>query len=164
MVDGQWSGSRLPSKSRLAEHPLRVFSPLGSLSVGGRFLDTYVASASFTNDFVLLGMDLKKIILLVDVHHSWCSLLGITLNLTQHWSQAHPWECVVLPLATGPLELEARATFRVVGVELGSVERISTSGHIAQRVYKALLSGRRLAGLVVPTPLAAHLWRSTILP
>ena len=32
-----------------------------------------------------------------------------------------------------------------------------------KRIPKALLSGRRLAGLDVPTPLAAHLWRSTIL-
>ena len=92
--------------------------------VGVRFLDTHVASASFADDVVLLGADLKEIILLVDAYRSWCRLLGIKLNLkkTQLWSlQARSGERVVLPLATGPLELEVRATFRVVGVEIGSV-------------------------------------------
>ena len=52
-----------------------------SKAVGVRFLDTYVASASFADDVVLLGTDLNGIILLVDAYHSWCRLLGVKLNL-----------------------------------------------------------------------------------
>ena len=138
-----------------------------SQSVGVPVLDTHVASTSFADDLVLLGTDLRELVLLVDAYHSWCRLLGVTLHLgkTQLWSlQARAGERVVLPLTSGPLELEVRATFRVVGVELGATERVATAVHFAQRLSKALLSGRRLTGLDVPAPLAAHLWRTAVLP
>ena len=41
---------------------------------------------------------------------------------------------MVLPLSNGPLELEVRVTFRVVGVELGSVKRVATSFHVDKRI------------------------------
>ena len=93
--------------------------------------------------------------------------MGVTLHLgkTQLWSlDSRGGEHVVLPLSSGPLHLDVRATFRIVGVELGAQERVATSSHVAQRIPKALLSGQRLAGLAVPAPLAAHLWRTAILP
>ena len=131
--------------------------------VGVPVLDLRVASASVADDLALLGTSLAAIVLLVNAYQRWCRLLWVTLNLrkTQIWSlQAHLGERVVLPLETGPLELDVRATFRIVGVELGANERVYTDAHVAQWIPKALLGGRRLAGLDVPTAVAAQLWRT----
>ena len=129
--------------------------------------DTQIASSSFADDIVLLGASLPEVEFLVNGYQLWCRLLGIKLNLakTQLWSnQGSGGQRVLLTLVDGSLELTTRATFRMVGVELGSNERVATQRHLEPRLAKALLAGKRLASIDVPTAVAAQLWRTTVLP
>ena len=82
-----------------------------------------VPSGSFADDLVLVGISIAELVLLINAYQLWCRLLGIKLNLakTQLWfltARAGQW--VLLPLDSGPLELEVRPTFQIVVVELRS--------------------------------------------
>ena len=135
--------------------------------VGVAVLDSFIASASFADDIALVATSMAEVLLLVNGYQAWCNLLGVRLHLqkTQLWSlTGRAGEKVTLDLASGPLILETRATFRIVGVELGANEHVATAAHILGRLPKALLGGRRLAALDVPTAVAAQLWRTAILP
>ena len=59
--------------------------------------------------------------------------------------------------------LATRATFCVVGIELGGRERAATEAHSTSWLQKALLAGKRLFGLEVSAAVAAHMWRTTVL-
>ena len=63
---------------------------------------------------------------------------------------------IAVPLLT-------RETFRIVGIELGLVERSTTVRHATPRCEKAQLTVKRLAALPVPASVAAQMWRSTVL-
>ena len=139
----------------------------GAQGMGVQTAGFCVASTSFADDVALLGTSLKEIEFLVNAYYLWCHLLGLELNLgkTQFWSLQDPAGTKVkLNLDQGPLELVTAATFRMVGVELGSQEREVTAAHVKPRLAKALLAGRRLAGIPVPTAVAAQMWRMAILP
>ena len=69
-----------------------------------------------------------------------------------------------ITLRDGKLALPLRATFRVVGVELGACDRVASSVHFGSRVETALETGRQLQQLPVPAPLASLLWRTVVLP
>ena len=58
--------------------------------------------------------------------------MKLNLAKTQLWSNdGRAGQRVVLRVADGPLELVTRSTFRIVGVELGSHERVATTAHVA---------------------------------
>ena len=59
--------------------------------------------------------------------------------------------------------MTTRATFEVVGIELGAKERVASLAHFAPRLQKALHSGKRLLSLEVPAGVAAQMWRTTVL-
>ena len=105
--------------------------------------------------------------LLVGGYQAWCALLRIQLHLgkTELWcSELEGGRSVTLQLESGPLELTTRSTFRMVGIELGDNEELATSVHLDARLPEALVAGRRLAGLSLPTAIAAQMWRTAILP
>ena len=86
--------------------------------VGVPVLDEYIASGSFADDVALVVTSLSEVQLLVGGYQSWCNLLGIHLHLekAQLWSlQGRAGERIELALSWGPLVLETRATFRIVG-------------------------------------------------
>ena len=62
------------------------------------------------------------------------------------------------------ITLATRATFRIVGIELGAPERLATNAHYTPRIKKALLAGRRLADLGIPAAVTAQMWRTAVLP
>ena len=71
---------------------------------------------------------------------------------------------ITLPLRGRPLTLTPRATFRIVGIELGLADGPVSAVHALPRVASALLAGKRLPRLEVPAGLAARLWRTAVLP
>jgi hypothetical protein len=110
---------------------------------------------------------LPEVELLVGSYQRWCQLLCVQLHIgkTELWCSALPGgRRVTLQLESGPLVLETRATFRMVGIELGASEQVATTVHLASRLPKAQLSARRLAALSVPLPVANQLWSSVVLP
>ena len=125
-----------------------------------------VASTSFADDITLVATSWAEVQFLVAGYQLWCDLLGIKLNLgkTQVWTSEHKGgKPVFLQVGADTISLSTRATFRVVGIELGGNESAATAAHCAPRIAKALLSGKRLAGLDVPAAVAAQLWRATVL-
>ena len=54
--------------------------------------------------------------------------------------------------------------FRIVGVVLGTNDRLATSAHAEPRLAKALITTRRLRQLSLPAALTALLWRTAVLP
>ena len=56
-----------------------------------------------------------------------------------------------------------RATFRVVGIELGAKERVASVVYFAPCLQKALHSEMRLLSLEVPADVAAQMWLTTVL-
>ena len=52
----------------------------------------------------------------------------------------------------------------MVGIELGAREEEATRAHVAPRVTKALMAGRSLCAIAVPTGVAAQMWRTAVLP
>jgi hypothetical protein len=114
-----------------------------------------------------LATSLAEVEFLVSGYQRWCALLRIHLHLgkTELWcSDLSGGHTVTLQLESGPLPLETRSTFRMVGVELGCSDSVATTVHLAARVPKALLSGRRLAALGVPASVATQMWRTAVLP
>ena len=92
----------------------------------------------------------RDVELLVDGYHRDRTILGILLHLgkAESWCFSLPGRrSVSLTLSSGALQLETRATFRMVGTGLGSNEIITTTTNIKSRLLPAILSGRRLAGL-----------------
>ena len=135
--------------------------------VGVAVDNAYLASTSFADDVCLVATSLPEVEFLVSGYQHWCALLRIHLHIgkTELWCSELPGgHTVTLQLDSGPLQLETRPTFRMVGIELGSIESVATTAHLDARLPKALLSGRRLAALGVPAALATQMWRTAILP
>ena len=59
--------------------------------------------------------------------------------------------------------MTTRATFEVVGIELGAKERVASLAHFAPPLQKALPSGKRLLSLEVSAGVAAQMRRTTVL-
>ena len=124
----------------------------GAQGVGVEILGEFVASTSYADDVDLLGTSQSEVELLVSGYQAWCTLLGIQLHLdkTELWcSELSGGQKVVLNLESGPLELTTRATFKMVGIELGSNEKIATAVHLEARLPNSLLAIQRLAGLAL---------------
>ena len=51
----------------------------------------------------------------------------------------------------------------MVGIELGNNKTLTTAVHVAARIPSALAAGRRLAGLSLPTAIAAQMWCTAVL-
>ena len=139
----------------------------GTQQLGVQVDGQFLASTSFADDVCLLATSLKEAVLLVSAYQRWCNLLRIQLHLgkTEIWCSTLPaGRRVTLNLETGPLVLETRATFCMVGIELGAKEQVATVAHLSSRLPKARLSARRLAALSVPAPVATQLWSTVVLP
>ena len=133
------------------------------VSVGNSF----VASVSFADDVTLVATSLEScVFFLVAGYYEWCSLLGVRLNATktQLWcNRGAVGRQVRMKFGEDTVALATRATFRVVGIELGDRERVATETDFTPRLQKALLTGKRLFGLEVPAAVAAHMWHTTVL-
>ena len=139
----------------------------GAQHVGVELEGAFLASCSFADDVCLLATTQQEVELLVGAYQHWCGLLRIQLHIgkTELWCSTLPaGRKVELQLASGPLVLETRATFRMVGIELSASEQVATTAHLASRLPKAQLAARRLAALSVPAPVAGQLWRTVVLP
>ena len=139
----------------------------GAQSIGVEVVGGYLASSSYADDVCLLATSLLQVELLVGGYQRWCSLLGIHLNLqkTELWcSELVGGTPVTLWLESGGLQLVSRATFHMVGIELGMNEQVTSAAHVESRLPLALLSAKRLAGLGVPAAVAMHIWRTAVLP
>jgi hypothetical protein len=126
-----------------------------------------VASTSYADDLGLAADEWPHLVALVQGYLDWCSLLHLKVHLakTQIWSLGHPGGTTfTLPLRDGPLTLISRSTFRMVGVELGACDAAASRAQLAPRLPKALLAGKRLSRLPLPSGVLAHLWRAVILP
>ena len=135
-------------------------------SKGVSVVNTVVASVSFAADVTLVATSLEELRFLVAGYYEWCALLGVRLNATktQLWcNRGAVGRQVRLKFGTETVALATRATFRVVGIELGANERAATDAQFSSRLQKALLTGKRLFGLDVPAAVAAHMWRTTVL-
>ena len=102
---------------------------------------------------------------LIGSYLEWCRLLGLKVNLakTQLWSSERARWPVNLMVQGIAVPLLTRETFRIVGIELGLVNRSTTGRHVTPRFEKAQLTVKRLAALPVPASVAAQMWRSTVL-
>ena len=113
-----------------------------------------------------MATSLEELRFLVAGYYEWCALLGVRLNATktQLWcNRGAVGRQVRLKFGTETVALATRATFRVVGIELGANERAATDAQFSSRLQKALLTGKRLFGLDVPAAVAAHMWPTTVL-
>jgi len=128
--------------------------------------DTFIASASFADDVALVATSWEELEFLLQGYLRWCRLLGLKINLTktQLWSSGGAGRLMRFCDGDAVVELISRSTFRIVGIELGSSDKTTTSIHATPRMEKAMLSGKRLASLPVPTAVAAQIWRSLVLP
>ena len=60
--------------------------------------------------------------------------------------------------------MSTSATFRMVGVVLGTREQLATVAHMRPRLDKALTTTRHLRLLELPASCASLLWRTAVLP
>ena len=126
-----------------------------------------MASVSYADDVGLAAEEWHDLVAQVQGYLDWCALLHLKVHVqkTQIWSLRHPGGTpFTLPLRDGPLVLVSRSTFRMVGVELGASDPVASRVHLAPRLAKALLAGKRLARLPLPAGVMAHIWRAVVLP
>ena len=119
-----------------------------------------VPSVSYADDVALVARSLDEMKSLVAAYLRWCALLDLQVTKVQLWWNGRE----VQHMQVGDLAADTQPFFRMVGVVLGSPEDAATEMHLEKRLPKALETARRLQALRVPASLAAHLWRSTVLP
>ena len=129
--------------------------------LGFRIAGRWIASASFADDMTLLASSLAVLDHLAGAFIAWARLLGLEVNVTK--TQVWTSEGVGLPVTLAGADLTTRATFRVVGVELGGPERSAAAAHAQPRLATAYRAAERLRSLPVPPALTAHLWRAVVL-
>ena len=117
-------------------------------------------SVSYADDVALVARSLDEMKSLVAAYLRWCALLDLQVTKVQLWWNGRE----VQHMQVGDLAADTQPFFRMVGVVLGSPEDAATEMHLEKRLPKALETARRLQALRVPASLAAHLWRSTVLP
>ena len=105
-----------------------------------------VASLSWADDLSLVARSLAEVTILVQGFVDWCNLLGISIHLakTQVWCNRNRSAPVTVVLRDGPVSLPLRDTFKVVGIELGAIDRAASTAHFTPRFETALKAGRRL--------------------
>ena len=129
--------------------------------VGFRIAGRRIASASFADDMTLLAGSPDELAQLAVAFVDWAQMLGLAVNVdkTQVWTSVG----TDLPVTLAGVTLRTRATFRVVGVELGGTERGAAAAHAGPRLAKAYCTAERLRALPVPPALTAHLWQAVVL-
>ena len=105
----------------------------------GRLLriKTFVANysvvlVSFADNATFAATSLEELrFCLVAGCYNWCSLLGVRLNATKPQLWCYRGVVGRLKFGDDMVVLATRATFRVVGIELGASERAVTDAHLA---------------------------------
>ena len=88
--------------------------------------------------------------------------LSVTEGKTQVWCSRGRKGVRV---RVGEAMVELSDQFKIVGVVIAAAsEKEATKRHLAGRVEKAVMSGRRLEAMAVPPWMKAHLWRAVVLP
>jgi len=85
---------------------------------------------------------------------------GVRVSKVQAWTNLSG----VHHLHVAGLDVVTSATFRMVGVVLGSNERLASNAHFDPHLQRALATTRRLRMLTVPASISALLWRTAVLP
>jgi len=132
---------------------------------GVPFYHTFLSSASFADDVVLMGTSWAELEFLIQGYLEWCRLLGLRVKLpkTQLWTSEGDGLPVDFVDGVTLVALQTRATFKIVGVELGLHEATATKAHATPRLQKASLSAQRLGSLPLPAAVVAQIWRSKVL-
>jgi hypothetical protein len=119
-----------------------------------------IPSVSYADDVALIGGSEAEIQQLIGAYLHWCTLLDLEVTKVQLWWNGRGTR----RLQVGSLAVETQPVFKMVGVVLAAKEAVATALHLEKRLPKAMATAQRLRSLDVPTSLAAHLWRSTVLP
>jgi hypothetical protein len=144
-VDGtEWSVTNglaqgCPASPDLLNLTFEAFHRWAAAQHKGVFVDgTFVASASFADDVVLVAPSWEDLTFLILAYLQWCRLLGLKANVpkTQLWCSAGADRSVSLMVDGAAVALTTAVTFRVVGIELGAVEKVVTAKHAAPRLAK----------------------------
>ena len=121
-----------------------------------------VASVSFADDVALVARDKRELETLIGSYLHWCSLLGVKVTKVQAWCNLPGTHALTVPSLDVPVVTSP--TFRIVGIILGSSERLATAAHFMPRLANALTTTRRLRMLALPASISALLWRVAVLP
>ena len=121
-----------------------------------------VASVSFADDIALVAGGQKELEALIGSYLSWCSLLGVKVTKVQAWTNLPGTHTLTIPQLDFPVVTSS--TFRMVGVVLGTSERLATAAHFTPRLAHAITTTRRLRMLALPASISALLWRVAVLP
>ena len=121
-----------------------------------------VASVSFADDVALVAGSQGELETLIGAYLGWCSLLGVKVTKVQAWSNLPGTHTLTVPQLASPVVTSPH--FRIVGIVLGTSERLATAAHFTPRLANALLTTRRLRMLALPASISALLWRVAVLP
>ncbi len=110
--------------------------------LGFRIADRWIASASFADDMTLLASSLTVLDHLAGAFVAWARKLGLEVNVTK--TQVWMSEGVGLPVTLARADLTTRATFRVVGVELGGLEHSAAAAHAKPHLETAYHTAEQL--------------------
>ena len=142
-VDGsQWSMANglaqgCPASPDLLNILFEAFHRWSAAQHKGVCMDgNYLASVSFADDLVLMATSWEEMEFLVLAYLEWCQLLGLRINLakTQLWCSEGVGRSVTLGADGVRVPLTTGETFRVVGIELGLVEKVATVKHASPRL------------------------------
>ena len=128
--------------------------------LGVRVGPVVIPSVSYADDVVLVAQSQAETEVLATAYLRWCALLDLEVTKVQLWWSGR----YVRRLRVEGLEAETQPFFRIVGVVLGTSENTVTAAQAGQRLPKAIATAQRLRALDVPAALAAHLWKTTVLP
>ena len=133
----EWLGTGCPASPDLMNILFEPFHRWAAAQNKGVSVANYfVASVSFAADVTLVATSLEELRFLVAGCYEWCSLLGVQLNATktQLWcNRGAVGRQVRMKFGEDTVALATRATFRVVGIELGDRERAATEAHFTPR-------------------------------
>lgn len=128
--------------------------------LGVRVGPAVIPSVSYADDVALVAQNQAEMEVLATAYLRWCALLDLEVTKVQLWWSGRG----VRRLRVEGLEAETQPLFRIVGVVLGMSEITAAAAQAGQRLPKAIATAQRLQALDVPAALAAHLWKTTVLP
>ena len=121
---------------------------------------TTVPSVSHADDVALVAGSGAGTRALISAYLRWCALLDLEITKVQLWWNGRgPRQLQVDSLA-----VETSPVLRRVMVVLAAQEAAASAVHLEKWLPKVLDTAQRLRSLDVPTSLAAHLWKATVLP
>lgn len=101
-----------------------------------------VASVSFADDVALVAGSKGELETLIEAYLGWCSLLGVKVTKVQAWSNLTGTHTLTVPQLAAPVVTSP--TFKIVGIILGTSERLATAAHFSPRLATALITTRRV--------------------